>query len=798
MIVNFRQGIVQYPQSGGVQKFLIPTGNYVSVSTTNGVTDISFAHKTTNYLVTESANVVNAWGPLPTTGIVWLYWDINTLTAAKTYGFTSVQPIVQAVAPTPAEDLHWFDTSTNVMRVYNGTRWQEKIRVFAAMYNIGTSQFISVSALSTQQRFDGTQIGNNNKSNTGRIIVDNTARPITNQSNEFFTTEDDFFVNGSPINTIRLEANILTATPVENVAGYQIVRFSEFDSVELASYHNLQTSAIAIAMQDVNKGEVGAFVVQGIITNPSWNWTTVGKALWVLEEGILVDYDPHTTDNVTYPTGKAPVGRVIGQHSIIFDQGLGGKGDKGDSALANGGVDVATTTDLGRVKLTCDPADPGSPFVVETSDPRMSNARKPLQHIHAATDIAPSAYGALISGDLQSTLQNIDNAKLNKTGDVMSGMLTLAADPVLPMQAATKQYADMFVPLAQKGTANGVAMLDGMGKIDASQLPQITLTNTFVVSTQDEMLLLDAQTGDLAVRTDIHTTYVLSGTNPTAIGDWQELLTSPDGVVWIDVKPAEGETGIVTTGGPITSSGQVTISLAGDVAAIENLTGTGVAHRVGDNAWEVKPVELGTGSTTVNGILPMQNGGTGATSATTALQNLGGAPLTGTGASGTWNISITGNAASVSNGVYTTSSYADPAWITSLSPSKVVGSWNGSANINTVAAEVSFANFTKVRNGKVTTTAVTQIVLDSFGNTVDSAKYTISVKTANGAVGIYDVMITKDSANVVYIMQTGAGNDTSIFDATYNSTIQMVELKVTPASASQTDYRYSATLFVSA
>lgn len=60
MIVNFRQGIVQYPQSGGVQKFLIPTGNYVSVSTTNGVTDISFAHKTTNYLVTESANVVNA------------------------------------------------------------------------------------------------------------------------------------------------------------------------------------------------------------------------------------------------------------------------------------------------------------------------------------------------------------------------------------------------------------------------------------------------------------------------------------------------------------------------------------------------------------------------------------------------------------------------------------------------------------------------------------------------------------------------------------------------------------------
>lgn len=34
--------------------------------------------------------------------------------------------------------------------------------------------------------------------------------------------------------------------------------------------------------------------------------------------------------------------------------------------------------------------------------------------------------------------------------------------------------------------------------------------------------------------------------------------------------------------------------------------------------------------------------------------------------------SITGNASTVSNGVYTTSSYANPSWITSISPSKVL------------------------------------------------------------------------------------------------------------------------------
>jgi len=54
-------------------------------------------------------------------------------------------------------------------------------------------------------------------------------------------------------------------------------------------------------------------------------------------------------------------------------------------------------------------------------------------------------------------------------------------------------------------------------------------------------------------------------------------------------------------------------------------------------------------------------------------------PLTGTGATGTWNISITGNAATATNadtvtdGVVTTGLYADPNWITSLSGNKLTG-----------------------------------------------------------------------------------------------------------------------------
>jgi hypothetical protein len=64
-----------------------------------------------------------------------------------------------------------------------------------------------------------------------------------------------------------------------------------------------------------------------------------------------------------------------------------------------------------------------------------------------------------------------------------------------------------------------------------------------------------------------------------------------------------------------------------------------------------------------------------------------GAPTTsGTGATGTWTIDITGNAATVTNGVYTNGSYSDPAWITSLAGSKISGTVTTATNLGGGAA----------------------------------------------------------------------------------------------------------------
>ncbi len=77
------------------------------------------------------------------------------------------------------------------------------------------------------------------------------------------------------------------------------------------------------------------------------------------------------------------------------------------------------------------------------------------------------------------------------------------------------------------------------------------------------------------------------------------------------------------------------------------------ANRTGRNRFS-SPTKTGTGASGTWGINITGNAATATNGVTTS--NIGSyAPsLTGTGASGTWGISITGNAATVTNGVYTT------------------------------------------------------------------------------------------------------------------------------------------------
>jgi hypothetical protein len=78
----------------------------------------------------------------------------------------------------------------------------------------------------------------------------------------------------------------------------------------------------------------------------------------------------------------------------------------------------------------------------------------------------------------------------------------------------------------QKGEPGGLASLDAAtGKIPANQIPSSAITETFSIASEAAMLALDAQIGDIAIRTDVNKTFILAQADASALNSWFEVLT---------------------------------------------------------------------------------------------------------------------------------------------------------------------------------------------------------------------------------------------------------------------------------
>lgn len=92
------------------------------------------------------------------------------------------------------------------------------------------------------------------------------------------------------------------------------------------------------------------------------------------------------------------------------------------------------------------------------------------------------------------------------------------------------------------GTAAGdVPVLGQDGKLDTAVLPAIAITEVFEVANEVAMLALDAQTGDVAIRSDINKSFILKTNDASKIENWVELRTPTDTVLSVN-----GKTGAVT------------------------------------------------------------------------------------------------------------------------------------------------------------------------------------------------------------------------------------------------------------
>lgn len=127
------------------------------------------------------------------------------------------------------------------------------------------------------------------------------------------------------------------------------------------------------------------------------------------------------------------------------------------------------------------------------------------------------------------------------TGSVSlnSQKITNLATPTASGDAVSLGYLN-----GQKGVANGIAELDGSGLVPTHHLPALAISETSVVANQAAMLALTAQVGDVAVRTDVNKSFILTATPASTLGNWQELLTPTDAVLSVD-----GSTGAISLSG---------------------------------------------------------------------------------------------------------------------------------------------------------------------------------------------------------------------------------------------------------
>lgn len=85
--------------------------------------------------------------------------------------------------------------------------------------------------------------------------------------------------------------------------------------------------------------------------------------------------------------------------------------------------------------------------------------------------------------------------------------------------AANTGWDTVYAP----GSNNGLATLDGGGKIQAAQLPALAINDIFTVASQVAMLALTAQRGDVAVRSDQGKAYILAADDATVLANWVAL-----------------------------------------------------------------------------------------------------------------------------------------------------------------------------------------------------------------------------------------------------------------------------------
>ena len=173
----------------------------------------------------------------------------------------------------------------------------------------------------------------------------------------------------------------------------------------------------------------------------------------------------------------------------------------------------------------------------------MANEIKLVQDasgVHTERSVTPVASGVMaFDGSSLPTSQKVTHDLVHSDNiDGASGVASLRTLGTGAAQAAAGNDSrfmttaersklaglpDSAVDSTTVGQANGVASLDGNGKVPTSQIPSLAISEYNVVADQTARLALTAQRGDVAYQTDESKTYILSSDDPTQNADWKAI-----------------------------------------------------------------------------------------------------------------------------------------------------------------------------------------------------------------------------------------------------------------------------------